>query len=217
MNIFFSLRRIIWIVALFFICVPQNSFAAQLRFVVAPASDGATTLEVRIDPEDKNLNVVEGGVSLSGSIMDSLLVEVDTEGSVLSIWPTEPFYNKTEKVVRFVGGVPNGLTKEGLLFSVRLSSAVSGAIDISWTGVKTYLNDGKGTEESTSVKSLSLILDSKNNKASLIEEKNSTQDNMPEENMVFSGFNFKNNGTIILLIIILLSIIFYGYKKFIKN
>ncbi|MCX6747351.1 MAG: hypothetical protein NTW98_00125, partial [Candidatus Nomurabacteria bacterium] len=95
-------------------------------------------------------------------------------------------------------------------------SASVGSLDISWSGVKTYLNDGKGTEEATSVKSTSLDLDAKNSEG-LEVENNSTEDKTAETETVFPGFNITKNVRILLLIIILFSDIFYGYKKFIKS
>ncbi|MFZ2151894.1 MAG: hypothetical protein WAV09_02160 [Minisyncoccia bacterium] len=188
--------------------LPQNIFAAQLSYKVIPnnvAGDTREVVEVRIDPEGKNVNVVEGTVSFGGVNTDSLLVDVSTDGSVFTIWPTEPSYNREGKSIQFVGGTPEGLTKEGLLFTMRLSSTVTGNVDISWSGVKTFLNDGNGTEESTSVKSLSVNLSA---------SKEAVENNTSS---VFPGFNFTKSVTIILLIIILLGTFIYGYKKIIKN
>lgn len=206
-------------IALFVLLAPQNSFAAELSYKVVSnnvAGGSATVVEVHINPEGKNLNVVEGGVVFSGAGSEKLSIEVDKSNSVFTMWPGEPVYNKENKTIQFVGGTPNGLTKEGLLFSFSLVSASTGSLDISWSGVKTYLNDGKGTEEATSVKSISLNLDAKNSEGLGVE--NNTVDNKTTNtDTVFPGFNITKNVRILLLIIILICAIFYGYKKFIKS
>ncbi len=200
--------RSVVVIGFFVLCVPQSIFAAQLSYKVVPnngVGDTKTVVEVRIDPEGKNINVVEGTVSFGGINAGSLVVDVSTDGSVLTIWPTEPSYNREGKSIQFVGGTPEGLTNEGLLFTMRLSSTATGNVDISWSGVKTFLNDGNGTEESTSVKSLSLNLNA---------SEEATENNTSG---IFSGFNFTKSVTIIILIIILLVTFIYGYKKIVKN
>lgn len=207
---FSSQTYIVFAIGLLALFLPQNVLAAQLSYKIV-SSDSQTSgttavVEVRIDPEGKNVNVVEGTVTFSGSNADSLEVDIKTEKSVFPIWPTEPSYNAEKRSVQFVGGTPEGLTKEGLLFTMRLHSPVPGDVNVSWSGVKTFLNDGKGTEESTTVKSISINLDAKNT------------NRVAEENIqgIFSGFNFANSVTIIS-IVILLVILIYGYKKNIKN
>lgn len=213
----FSLHIAFWVVGLFLLVAPQNSLASELSFKIVPSvGDGAVALEVRINPEGKNLNVVEGGVSFGGFGSNDLSVEVNKEGSVFTMWPTEPAYNKADKMISFVGGTPDGLKEEGLLFTIRLFSTVAGKLDVSWSGVKTYLNDGKGTEEATRVKSVSLNLDKKDLKGTT-EEKDIQVSKDMKIDTVFAGFNITKNVRILLLIIILFSAIFYGYKKFIKS
>ncbi len=217
-KIFSSHIAYAFIISFLLCVVPQDLLAAQLSYKVVPTSkDGDTTtvVEVRIDPQGKNLNVIEGTVSLQGSIADSLSVEVSKQGSALSMWPVEPVYNSKGKTVRFVGGTPEGLAKEGLVLTLHLRTAVSGNIDMTWSGVKTYLNDGKGTEESTIVKSMSLNLVVKDSQITT-EEVDGKIEEPTEEKTIFPGFSMNNN-VIILLVIILLGGIFYGYKKSTKN
>ena len=111
-----------------------------------------------------------------------------------------------------MAGTPQGLNQEGLLFKIRLFSEIQGKLDVSWSGVKTFLNDGLGTEEATSVKSLTLELDNQD-----LEKINNKSVESFEQKEIFSRFNFSKSVIILLLIIILVSTIFYGYKKFIKN
>ncbi|MEK7588477.1 MAG: hypothetical protein AAB438_01530 [Patescibacteria group bacterium] len=210
-----SLQILVLLIGIFFIFNPQSSLAAQLSFKIVPNTeygDKATNIEVRVDPESKNINVIEGGISFSGPSSKDLFIEIIKDNSVFSIWPTEPFFDKDKKIIYFVAGTPQGLNQEGLLFKIRLFSEIQGKLDVSWSGVKTFLNDGLGTEEATSVKSLTLELDNQD-----LEKINNKSVESFEQKEIFSRFNFSKSVIILLLIIILVSTIFYGYKKFIKN
>jgi hypothetical protein len=145
--------------------MPRSAFAAELIFKVVPniaAGDGATIIEARIDPQSKDLNVVEGVINFQGAIADKLSVDVETGGSVLTLWPTPPNYLPSEKNIRFTGGVPMGFDREGLLFRMRLFSSTSGSVMISWAGGSAYLNDGKGTKEGISAQPISISLTQQN-------------------------------------------------------
>lgn len=181
---------------LFIISLPLNVFAAQIIFKVVPnnvTGDRATIVEARIDPQSKDLNVVEGIVNFQGTITDKLSVEVDADGSVLTIWPTPPQYLSSEKVIRFTGGVPGGFNHESLLFRMRLSSPLSGNIIISWIDGAAYLSDGLGTKETISTMSVTV-------------------------NLGVSRYDYIKKVIIILLIVIIMFVVFrHVYKKIIKK
>lgn len=164
MRKIFSLNLIIGIIGGFVLLLPQNIFAAELTFKTILnnniANDGATIIEVRIDPESKNLNVIEGTINIDGikDLSESQIV-IETGGSVLTLWPILPEYSPEEKVIRFSGGVPGGFDKEGLLFRMRLFTTIpESEVMISWLGGTAYLNDGKGTKENIKVRSIKVLL-----------------------------------------------------------
>lgn len=157
-----------------FLFVPKNIFAAQMIFKLIPNTvigDGSTIIEVRLDPESKDLNVIEGEINLKGIDKDKLLVDIETGGSILTTWPTLPKYISSESVIRFTGGVPGGFNKENLLFRLRLASSIAGNITLSFTNGTAYLNDGLGTMESIFTKPIVVSLEGKDidliNKTSL--------------------------------------------------
>jgi hypothetical protein len=84
--------------------------------------------------------------------------------------------------------------------TLRLSSSSKGNLDISWSGIKTYLNAGKGTEEATKVKSVSIELGDTGNQ-NTDKEINFKDDKNLEENKFLSGFNVNKNVRILLLIV----------------
>lgn len=134
---------------------PNILFAAELVFKVSPNND---SVEVRIDPKSKQMNVVEGKIQFSGEASDGLYVQVENGQSILPIWPTPPNYDEKNKSIKFVGGVPNGFDSEGLLFVLRFSPTASGDLTLAYTEGSGYLNDGKGTEESIYSKPLEVYV-----------------------------------------------------------
>lgn len=146
---------------LFSVSVSQSLFAAELYFQVIPntGSSTPTLVEVRIDPQSKRLNVIEGVLKFSGDVLNNIVVEVENGQSILPIWPTPPEYNKDQKSIQFTGGIPNGFDVPGLLFKLRISPSSSGDLFISYIDGNAYLNDGKGTKESIDSKVLTLHVD----------------------------------------------------------
>ncbi len=145
--------------------VPHNLFAAQLIFQTISnetVGDGTVVVDVRIDPQSENLNVVEGVINFKGNATDKLSVDIETGGSLLTIWPTSPSYDPSGKSIHFTGGVPGGFNQEGSLFRLKLSSSISGKMTISWAGGSVYLNDGKGTKEAVSAQSVDINLTEQN-------------------------------------------------------
>lgn len=129
--------------------VAQTTFAAEIFFKTSPSQDSnenAMKVDVLINTK-KTLNVVEGVISLKG-VASTSLVAIDTNESVLTMWPVYPVYSKDEQIIKFTGGVPGGFSSEKLLFRVNLTDLVEpGDVVLNWVNGTAYLNDGKGTKE----------------------------------------------------------------------
>lgn len=201
MSKIFTTHLIVVTLVVSFFIVPESIFAAELTFKKIPNTEAASStivIEVRIDPQSKNLNVVEGEIKFSGSATEDLVVQVENGQSILPIWPTVPVYNAQNKSIIFTGGVPNGFNTEGLLFRLLVRPVSSGNLDISYEG-KAYLNDGKGTKENVSSKYFKISLD------------NNSGDNTQRQTFDFMKYNYV---IIILLVLAVLIFIYkYGFKK----
>lgn len=150
MYTIYSRYWVIGVVVLTVALAPSGTQAAEVKF--APVAGNGTVesmirVDVRIDPQSKKLNVVEGVIQVGGTASSSLTVHVENGQSVLPIWPAPPQYDAVTKSIRFTGGVPNGFDSEGLLFRVLISSATPGDLTLSYTEGSAYINDGKGTRE----------------------------------------------------------------------
>ncbi len=186
--------------------LPHSVRAAELTFQVVPnteVDDTTTLLEVRIDPQSKLLNVVEGDIQFSGTASDNLSVQVENGQSVLPLWPTPPQYNADKKSISFTGGVPSGFDTEGLLFRMRLSPTVSGSLTLSYVNGTAYLNDGKGTTEFVSSKPFDITFGQ------------DVQEILPEATSPASPYTY---GMIIVSVIaVLMVIIKFGRRKNVKQ
>lgn len=130
-------------------CVPHKIFAATVSFkTISSGTIGtdSTVVEVRVDPQSKQINVVEGVISIQGAVPETAIIGVENGESVLKVWPVIPQYMDHEKIIRFTGGVPGGFDQESLLLRIRFSPAID-AVTISWLEGAAYLNDGQGTKE----------------------------------------------------------------------
>src|SRR5690348_17104745 len=59
---------------------------------------------------DESVNVVNGTITYD---KDKLKIEsINIDGSLLSLWPTPPFFDNNRGQLTFVGGVPNGFKGE---------------------------------------------------------------------------------------------------------
>ncbi len=137
-----SLVTVLLVSSLFL--VPQYVRAAELLF---KAASDQKTIEVWVNPQSKEMNVVEGTIRFSGPAADGLMVHVENGQSILPIWPNSPLYNENSQTIEFVGGVPNGFTTEGLLFRLKLYPTKTGTLEIDYVDGAGYLNDGVGTKE----------------------------------------------------------------------
>lgn len=216
------MNKFLNIIAITVLIFPTTLFAADINF--KSVSNDSNIVEVRLDPKSKNINVVEGVISVNfdDSIKsDQINIDIENGNSILSLWPIAPSYNAEKKEISFTGGIPLGVKTEGLLFKIKISSGVGSAggignvgnIKFAWAGGSAYLNDGKGTKESITSESITLSLaqDVENTNQKNVDQKNT--ENISE----LSGFFSLKNVTILLLSIIVLVVLLYAYKKTVKN
>lgn len=117
----------------------------------------AVLFSVRVDSEGKNINAVEGEVSLDHEADAISLIGINTSGSALSLWPNKPLPSERNTRISFVGGSPGGfVSKDAIVFNVVLTLHKAGQLALSPNNIAVYLNDGKGTKDEVSVKDLTI-------------------------------------------------------------
>ena len=83
------------------------------------------------------------------------LIDINTAGSKLSLWPDKPLPSERNTSISFVGGVPGGLnSKDAIIFNIVLKLQKVGQITLAPNNFSVYLHDSKGTKDEIRVKNL---------------------------------------------------------------
>lgn len=103
---------------------------------------------VRVDTEGEDINAIEGHLNFPQDKLE--IIDTGKGGSVLSLWPKEPFYSNQTGEISFTGGIPGGFQGQGELLSIifrvlpRIVPRESASITFKEDS-KVLLHDGKGT------------------------------------------------------------------------
>jgi len=105
-------------------------------------------VEVRTDTEGEDINAIEGHLNFPQDKLE--IINIGKGGSILNLWPEEPFYSNQTGEISFIGGIPGGFQGQGGLLSIifRVNPRVAPRESASITfkdDSKILLNDGEGT------------------------------------------------------------------------
>src|SRR3989344_153901 len=96
---------------------------------------------------ERDVNAIEAGVKIVEDENIIEVVDISKSDSLISLWISEPAFSKEEKLINFVGGIPNpGFNGEGNIFSVKLKAKKPGEVIIDFSSAAVLANDGKGTD-----------------------------------------------------------------------
>src|SRR3989344_101511 len=151
-------KKIYFILVFSAIFLPYSVFASNI-YIDASHPDffvGDTIIfSVRVDSENKNINAVEGSVLLDYLAGSVSLIDINTAGSKLSLWPGKPLPSESNTSISFAGGAPGGFnSKDAVIFNIVLQLQKAGQITLAPDNFSVYLNDGKGTKDGVRVKNL---------------------------------------------------------------
>lgn len=160
MDKLFNKKICFLILAFNALLLPHSAFAANVYLETAHTEFflGDTVLiDVKIDSENKEINAVEGKISLE-YLPDTVLIrDISLSGSSFPLWPGKPSLSEDLKTISFVGGVPSGLTsRDATLFKIALNLKNTGQIILNPADISVYLNDGKGTKDVINTQNLAL-------------------------------------------------------------
>lgn len=140
--------------------VPNSVFASTVFIDTAHTEFfvGDTVLfSIRLDTEGKTVNTVEGGVLLDHAVDGVSLVDINTSGSQLTLWPSKPLPSERNTRVSFAGGSPGGfVSTDAIVFNVVLKLQEAGQVALSPANIGVYLNDGSGTKDTVQVRNLTI-------------------------------------------------------------
>jgi hypothetical protein len=136
----------------------MSAHAATLFFGAPSEEVGIAPVEIGafLNTEGVSINAVEGEVVLPATVE---LRGVQTGSSVVSVWLEQPKGAcEAECRIRFSGIIPGGYSgPDGYLFSA-IVIAPAGTLSVTAESVRTYKNDGFGTEIQTDVAGLELTV-----------------------------------------------------------
>jgi len=124
-------------------------FAWAADIVVAPASGSYTpgqtfTVAVRVAPGGKSVNAVEATLKFDPAVLS--VVSLSKDGSVFSLWTTEPTFSNTAGTIGFGGGSPTPFTAQSNLVNVTFRTVAAGAGGLSVSTGSVLAADGRGTD-----------------------------------------------------------------------
>lgn len=142
-----SVLSVVTLVVLSFCCLHTTVSAADL--LVAPATGNYTTgqtftVAVRVSPAGSSVNAVEASLKFNPAVLS--VVSISKEGSVFSLWTTEPAFSNTAGTITFGGGSPAPFTAQSNLLSVTFRSVAAGSGSLTVANASVLAADGRGTD-----------------------------------------------------------------------
>ncbi len=127
----------------------QVSFAQAADILMAPATGSYTvgqtfTVAVRVSPAGSSVNAVEAGLKFNPAVLS--VVSVSKDGSIFSLWTTEPAFSNTAGTVTFGGGSPAPFTAQSNLLNVTFRTLAVGSGSLTVSNASVLAADGRGTD-----------------------------------------------------------------------
>ena len=163
-SFFKALRRTIYFLsffASFFIFTSTTANAASLYFSPASGKFGVAdtfTVTVFVNTQDEAINNAEATINFPTDLLSA--VSASQADSVFSLWIQPVTISNSEGTIIFIGGVPTpGYTgKSGKILSAVFKVKKSGKALLNFSSASVRANDGKGTDELSSVGSAQFVL-----------------------------------------------------------
>jgi hypothetical protein len=121
--------------------------AADLTIIPSTGSYSAGqtfTATVRAVPSGNNINAVESTLSFNQSLLS--VVSISKEGSVFSLWTTEPTFSNTAGTIQFGGGSPTPFTTTSNIVTITFRAVAEGSAAVTFTQASVLAADGRGTD-----------------------------------------------------------------------
>lgn len=108
-------------------------------------STGQTfTATVQVNPKGDSVNAAEGTLTFDTSKLS--VVSVSKNGSVFSLWTTEPAFSNTAGTISFGGGTPTPFSTQSNILSVTFRATAEGTAAVSFSSAIVTAADGQGTD-----------------------------------------------------------------------
>jgi hypothetical protein len=103
--------------------------------------------EIRLNTGEEEVNALEANLEFPPELLEVL--DISKGGSILSLWPTEPFFSNSTGKISLTGGIPGGFKGQGMIAQITFRVKELGKAIINFGDTsQVLLNDGKGTPAS---------------------------------------------------------------------
>jgi hypothetical protein len=141
-----NLLKAVFLVALFF-AFTAVTHAANVALTPSTGSYSAGqtfTVTVQALPAGDNINAVESTLNFDPAVLS--VVSVSRDGSVFSLWTTEPSFNNAAGTITFGGGSPTPFTANSNILSITFRAVTNGAGSVTFGDTSVLAADGRGTD-----------------------------------------------------------------------
>lgn len=137
-----------YLVALAMAFFPTLSVKAA-DVVLSPSSGSYTagqtfTVAVRVAPNGSSVNAVEAELAFDPAVLS--VVSTSKDGSVFSLWTTEPSFSNSAGTIKFGGGSPTPFSSQSNLINVTFRTVSAGSGSLRVTKASVLAADGRGTD-----------------------------------------------------------------------
>ncbi|HUO50726.1 MAG TPA: cohesin domain-containing protein [Candidatus Paceibacterota bacterium] len=136
---------VIFCTALF--CAPVVAAAADLNFSPASGTHAVGeefTVQLLVSPGQDSVNAADGTVSFDNTLLT--LESFSKDGSVFSLWTSEPVISQSDGTLVFSGGTPTAFSQDGTVLTLKFMATKAGTAKVSITKGSVLAADGKGTD-----------------------------------------------------------------------
>lgn len=141
-----NLKKIFFVLVFFFACA-HFSYAADVALSPSSGSYSAGqtfSTTIRVIPNGDNVNAVESVLNFDPVALS--VVSVSKDGSVFSLWTTEPTFSNSNGTITFGGGSPTPFTSTSNILTVTFRAVTNGSATVTFGDTSVLAADGRGTD-----------------------------------------------------------------------
>lgn len=143
----------------FLFFISAHGASAAVLSISAPANSynvgDIFKVEVELDTQGQTVNTVQATINFNPTQLE--VSNINSGGSVLTLWPESPEYSNQSGQISFAGGKPGGFNGEGNVISIFFEAKQTGSGQVSFeNNAYVLLNNGSATNAQISYQPLNL-------------------------------------------------------------
>jgi hypothetical protein len=129
------------------IALPAQASAASFSFTPSSGSESVGsefTVKAVVNPGVDKVNAGDGTIQYDPTMLS--LQSFSKDGSVFTLWTSEPVISKAAGTIKFSGGTPSAFSTPGTFLILKFKGLKVGTAKLSYTDGSILAADGKGTD-----------------------------------------------------------------------